>query len=144
MKDKLFNALENNILEFISIGNKSFLALSESGVEDKKNNQLEGPQNFWKKVIEKTSVKYEQLKLILIKSNDPMENEELNIALDYFRTISRWISESPPEWSAYYDEINNAIGNLYLTRRKIDDKYELGEHMFRKKIEFYQNQNNSQ
>ena len=127
MKDKLITDLILAIQNFLNVGNMAFNKISISGEKNSENNSLEDKKNFWKKVLEKTDEKCKNLQTEAKK--DCIDFSLVNIKLSYFRSLSRWISESPPSWSEYYKDINDALGEIYKIRQNIDRQYHLGKHL---------------
>lgn len=56
---------------------------------------------------------------------------EIDSDLEFFRTLSRYISEAGPGpciWSDYYDDIDNIMDRIHVLLLYIDRKYKLGQH----------------
>jgi hypothetical protein len=82
--------------------------------------------DFWHKVIEESESATEQIKLL--SPGFPQNKDELSQQLAFYRSLSRYIAESLPVWSAYYSEIRASMGNIHDLLIDIDTQYKLGQH----------------
>ena len=57
--------------------------------------------------------------------------DKIDSQLVYFRQFSRVVSESPPEWSAYYADMDKVLDDLCQVIYKIDVKYKMGDEKYR-------------
>lgn len=138
MQDILFKKLQTDINEFISVGNQAFTKISKSGERCLQAGSLAERQNYWRKILDQVQQKTDQLNVFFAQQNFHENKDELNARLAYLRELSRLTGESPPEWSANYPSIRDALGKIYDSRIAIDKKYQLGKHKLSKQIRAYQ------
>lgn len=86
-------------------------------------------KSYWSEKLPKEIKENEQLLKALVKNGILKNREEIDSRLEFFRTLSRYISEAGPGncyWSAYYPEIRKLQSEIAIQLDKIDEKYKLG------------------
>lgn len=136
--DPLFLELQQALSEFLTYAELAFTKLSDDGKKDMQSGKLEGRQKRWKNIYLDTKQETDRLDALLAQPNFMEDEEELDTRLAYARELSRWISDSPTTWTAYYKDIEYALDNIFDIQRKIDKKYQLGKYLLSKKIRAYQ------
>ncbi len=130
--DILFTQLLSEIEKFLDVAKLSFSKLSPLGIDDEKTGDLPREQKYWQGIIDETQQQYTKLQTLLnLTPEVNLGDRAIDQRLIFFREIPRRISEAPPEWSAYYPEIQKCLGDMYSTRVAIEKKYFLGQHMKR-------------
>lgn len=130
MMDKLLEQLLQEVDELLKLGDISFSKISPSGEKSKQLGSLKRQQNYWQQILDTVDNRRNRLISFLNEDKSKLErNTQLDQRLAFFREMSRRISESPPEWSAYYPDIEKLQSTIAIKLDEIDEKYQLGwEH----------------
>ena len=122
--------------EFNDLGEKAESKLSERGERDKRSGNLPMYLDFWHKVVDKSKNRTHKIKGLL--SRFPDNKDQMDQPLDFYRSLARYVAESPPVWSAYYPEIQKLKSQMAILLGQIDKKYTLGKYLMRERIAKYQ------
>ena len=136
--DPLFIELQQALNEFLTYAELAFSKLSDDGKEGERNGRLEGRQRRWQEIFDHTKMRTDQLNAYLAQPNFMADEEALSRRLAFSRELTRWIGDSPPTWTAYYQDIDHALDKIFDIRREIDKKYQLGHYLDQKKVRAYQ------
>lgn len=126
---KMFNDLDNCIIKLIELSENAKYHLTEDSIAkgSPSVNILAG----WNQFIQGMKNNYPPLKTILIKQIEDIDKRELDHCLGPFRSLSRHFSEVSCYWSAYYDDICDALDKVSSCVEKIEVKYTLGNEKLR-------------
>lgn len=123
---ELLEAFLAHVKEFNRIGKLAETQLSETGEQDEKSGNLEMYQDFWRNIVKQSENRMHRIESLL--SGFPVNKVQVSQPLAFYRSLSRYIAESPPVWSAYYSDIRNCMGNIHDLLIDIDTQYKLGQH----------------
>jgi len=124
--NQLIERLTHLLDHFNDLGGKAENKLSITGERDKVDGDLPIYIDFWHRVIKESKNATQQIKLL--SPGLPENKDELSQQLAFYRSLSRYVAESPPVWSAYYSEIKANMGNIHDVLIDIDTYYKLGQH----------------
>ena len=124
--DKLFTELLLQIDQLNILFEKAPSSISESGV--KKDKPTEHDLERWQELVETVKGKTDLLKSELSDGIDEKNKKVVNLRLGFFRQLPRQMDYYPVYWSAYYQDIDVCMDNIYDLLVDIDTKYHLGQH----------------
>ena len=110
--------------EFNDLGSRAENQLSVKGQQDRDDGDLPVYVGFWRKVIQESRETTQKIQLLL--PGFPNNKVGFSQQLAFYRSLSRYVAESPPVWSAYYPEINRLLDQIAIQLDDIDEVYKLG------------------
>jgi hypothetical protein len=123
MEIELLNSLINQIGILIKYMKKAPERQSDLGKQH--NRPTDKELHRWKDLIRIFIAKERALKEQVIERKQ-LNIVDLNKTLSFFRGLSKMFDAYPFYWSAYYDDIEKALHQVFVARKKIDKKYHLG------------------
>jgi len=121
---ELIEQLIHTLEQFNDLGKKAESKLSETGEQDKKDGDLPVYIDFWRKVVSESKDRTQKIKGLLPEF--PGNKEQMDQPLAFYRSLARYVAESPPVWSACYPQIQKLKSQIAIQLDKIDEKYKLG------------------
>ena len=88
-------------------------------------------KSYWRDKLPDEIKENEEPLKALVRNGILKNREDIDSRLEFFRTLSRYISEAGPGdcyWSAYYSQIDDLLGDIHVSLLHIDRKYKLGQH----------------
>ena len=123
--EPLFDELLEKLNQFNTLGNKALEGeLSEIGEESKQSGRLERAKKFFKGILEES--KEQTTKIENLLPDFPGNKQKMNQPLAFYRELPRYMIESPPDWSIYYEQIQQAMREAGNIVTKLDKKYLMG------------------
>ena len=124
--EPLFDELLEKLNQFNTLGNKALEGeLSEIGEESKQSGRLERAKKFFKGILEES--KEQTTKIENLLPDFPGNKQKMNQPLAFYRELPRYMIESPPDWSIYYEQIQQAMREAGDIVTKLDEKYLMGQ-----------------
>ena len=123
--EPLFDELLEKLHHFNNLGDKALSGeLSQSGEEDQQIGTLHKYQQFFKEIVDKSKARTTKIEDLL--PNFPNNKQEMSHPLAFYRELPRYMIESPPDWSIYYEQIQQAMREAGNIVTKLDKKYLMG------------------
>ena len=123
--EPLFDELLEKLHQFNTLGDQALKGeLSKIGEEDKRNGTLHRSQQFFKGILEES--KEQTTKIENLLPDFPGNKQKMNQPLAFYRELPRYMIESPPDWSIYYEQIQQAMREAGNIVTKLDKKYLMG------------------
>ena len=124
--DKFITQLIEELNKLNRLGRLAPEKLSAIGEKNKASGSLPLYQEFWSKVVSESEKRTQEIESL--QSNFPDNKLKMSQQLAFYRSLSRYVSECTPSWSAYYQDIDACMDNIYDLLVDIDKKYHLGQH----------------
>ena len=123
--EPLFDELLEKLYQFNTLGDKALEGeLSEIGEKSKQSGGLERSKKFFKGVLEDS--KQQTTKIEYLLQDFPENKQEMSRPLDFYRSIGKYYSDSPPVWSIYSKELDKLLDEVVVIIKKLDKKYLMG------------------